>query len=56
MVVPNVILRAEYLFHRLNGDSVTVAGVPANFPGFFINYNWNRFDVNVFRGGLAYKF
>jgi outer membrane immunogenic protein len=56
MVAHNVILRAEYLFHRLNGDSVTVSGVPANFPGFLINYTWNRFDVNVLRGGVSYKF
>jgi len=55
MLMPNLLLRAQYLFYRLQGDSVIANGVPP-LPPFQIGYNWNAFNTNVVEVGLSYKF
>jgi outer membrane immunogenic protein len=55
-ITPNLLLRAEYLYYRLEGDSVVTNGVPNNFPGFQMGYNWNDVDIHTGRVGLSYKF
>jgi len=55
MVAPNLQLRAQYLFYRLQGHSAVANGVPP-FPPFQIGYNWNAFSTNVVEVGLSYKF
>ena len=52
----NLLVRAEYLFYRLPGQTAIATGNPNNFPAFTIRYNWNDVDVNVVRAGLSYKF
>jgi outer membrane immunogenic protein len=54
-ITPHLVLRAEYLFYRLSGESVTTNGVPP-IPPFQIRYTWNDVDVHVARVGLSYKF
>jgi outer membrane immunogenic protein len=54
-ITPNLVLRAEYLFYRLHGESSIANGVPP-IPPFQIRYTWNDFDTHVGRVGLSYKF
>jgi len=52
----NLLLRAEYLYYNLSGTTSTVDGVPANFPGFQIRYDWDQTEIHVARVGLSYRF
>lgn len=54
-VMPNVVLRAEYLYYRLHGASAVVDGAPP-VPPIQVRYSWNDFDTHVGRIGLSYKF
>ncbi len=58
MATPHILLRAEYLYYNLNDGANTSANLfpnPGAFPVAF-NYNWNSYNVQVFRVGGSYKF
>lgn len=55
MMTPHMILRGEYLFYHLSGESALVNSTPLS-PPFQINWTWNSFDTHVARLGISYKF
>jgi len=50
----NLTLRGEYLYYRLNGESVTVDSIPTS-PPFQLRYTWQPHDTHVARAALTYK-
>jgi hypothetical protein len=52
MITPNWTLRGEFLHYWF--DKAQAATVTA--PGLSATYAWTRFDMNVARLGLNYKF
>jgi outer membrane immunogenic protein len=58
-VTPNISVKGEYLFVRLNGDAFALVA-PATFPGFpipaSITASYNRVDLHTVRIGINYKF
>jgi outer membrane immunogenic protein len=58
MITPNWTLRGEFL-HYWFDDTTNAASTPVSIgPGVTVNaaYTWSRFDVNVARLALNYKF
>ena len=55
-VTSNLVLRAEYLYYRLSGESVVANSVNGIFATNQIRYTWSNFDTHVGRVGLSYKF
>jgi outer membrane immunogenic protein len=53
-IIPNLTLKAEYLYIDLGKSTVTLLD-PVNLPGDFINYNFVHRE-NIFRVGLNYQF
>src|SRR5262245_5633796 len=55
MATTNILLRVEYLYYGFdNNTSAGAAFVPAVGPG--VTYNWDKYNVQVARIALSYKF
>ena len=55
-VMPNWHVRAEYLYHRFGGETLTAANtglLPLPAPSV---YQWDNTELHVVRAGLSYKF
>jgi outer membrane immunogenic protein len=55
MITPNWTLRGEFLHYRFD-KAQAAALTSSSAPGFAVNYTWSRFDVNVARVAVNYKF
>jgi outer membrane immunogenic protein len=55
MITPNWTLRGEFL-HYWFDEAQAAAVTSSSAPGFAANYTWSRFDVNVARVAVNYKF
>jgi hypothetical protein len=57
MATPNILLRAEYLYYNINGNTTLTA--PYAAPGFGVfapTFAWQNYNVQVFRIAGSYKF
>jgi outer membrane immunogenic protein len=58
MATPNILLRAEYLFYQIDNSAASSAGTSPRVVGLPLplNYNWDKYNIQVFRVGGEYKF